>query len=57
MVRGNARDLTVPPSASPDFAFLARHLKYGRDIDALESDLSNTLIEVNQLVEVLLADW
>ncbi len=56
MVRGNARDLTVPASNSPDFAFLARHLKFGRDIDALESELSNTLVEVNQLVDVLLTE-
>jgi len=31
MVRGNARDLTVPPPGSEAFAFLARRLRYGND--------------------------
>ena len=31
MVRGNNRDLTVPPAESEEFAFLARRLGYGSD--------------------------
>jgi glutamate-ammonia-ligase adenylyltransferase len=39
MVRGNNRDLTVPPAGSEDFAFLARRLGYGDDPPRLHADL------------------
>lgn len=39
MVAGNAKDLTVPPANSEEFAFLARRLRYGEDLDTLSSDL------------------
>ncbi len=40
MVRGNARDLTVPPAESEEFAFLARRLEYGNDWGRLSEDLA-----------------
>ncbi|OIO88510.1 MAG: hypothetical protein AUK03_16120 [Anaerolineae bacterium CG2_30_64_16] len=39
VVRGNARDLTVPSAGSEEFAFLARRLGYGHDLVRLESDM------------------
>ena len=39
MVAGNAKDLTVPPANSEEFAFLARRLRYGEDLDTLNNDL------------------
>jgi len=40
MVRGNAKDMTVPPESSPQFAFLARRLNYGGDHARLKADLA-----------------
>ena len=40
MVRGNAKDLTVPPADSEAFAFLARRLRYGNDAAQLREDLA-----------------
>ncbi len=39
MVRGDARDLTVPPPESVPFEFLARRLGYGADRARLQADL------------------
>ncbi|KPL72986.1 hypothetical protein ADM99_05700 [Leptolinea tardivitalis] len=39
VVRGNAKDITVPPFGSEEFSFLARRLRYGNDIDRLRDDL------------------
>jgi glutamate-ammonia-ligase adenylyltransferase len=47
VVRGNARDLTVPPAdevpgplgGSEEFSFLARRLGYGNDLARLREDL------------------
>jgi hypothetical protein len=39
MVRGNAKDLTVPAPESEDFAFLARRLRYGSDVGRLREEL------------------
>ncbi len=40
IVRGNIRDLTVPPADSEEFAFLARRLGYGEDLARLRDDLA-----------------
>jgi len=40
VVRGNARDLTVPPIGGEEFAFLARRLGYGHDLARLQSDMT-----------------
>ena len=40
VVRGNAKDLTVPPSESEEFAFLARRMDYGSDLARLRADVT-----------------
>ena len=39
MVRGNAKDLTVPSPDDEAFAFLARRLDYGDDLIKLQNDI------------------
>jgi glutamate-ammonia-ligase adenylyltransferase len=39
MVRGNAKDLTVPNPDDEAFAFLARRLEYGDDLIKLQNDI------------------
>lgn len=39
MVRGHARDLTVPPADSEEFQFLARRLNYGNDTRRLADEI------------------
>jgi glutamate-ammonia-ligase adenylyltransferase len=55
MVRGNARDLTVPPADSEGFAFLARRLRYGNDVTRLRDDLARHTTCVQELNARLLA--
>ncbi len=55
MVRGNARDLTVPPAESEDFAFLARRLGYGQDLPRLRADIERYMTEVQALSARLLS--
>ena len=40
MVHGNAKDLTLPPADSEEFAFLARRLNYGNHTARLSQDLN-----------------
>lgn len=54
MVRGNAKDLTVPPMESEAFAFLARRLRYGNDIERLGEDLTTHTTVVQTLNRRLL---
>jgi len=54
MVRGNAKDLTVPPADSEEFAFLARRLRYGSDTASLRGDLANYTTSVQELSARLL---
>lgn len=49
VVRGNAKDITVPPYGSEEFAFLARRLRYENDIDRLRDDL---LMYQTQVLEI-----
>lgn len=49
VVRGNAKDVTVPPYGSEEFAFLARRLRYGRDVDQLREDLSRYQTDVQEI--------
>jgi glutamate-ammonia-ligase adenylyltransferase len=53
MVRGNARDLTVPPPGSEAFAFLARRLRY-EQTDRLREDLAHHTTAVQELNRALL---
>lgn len=50
MVRGNAKDLTVPPPHSEEFAFLARRLDYARaNIGQLQEDLTRYMTNVQEI--------
>ncbi len=54
MVRGNARDLTVPPEDSEEFAFLARRLGYDDEPLKLRADLTHHITWVQRLSTRLL---
>jgi glutamate-ammonia-ligase adenylyltransferase len=54
MVRGNAKDLTVPPVETEAFAFLARRLRYGDHIETLHKDLIQHTTAVQKLNQTLL---
>ncbi len=49
MVRGDARDLTVPPVDSEEFEFLARRLGYENRVQMLEKDLETYTEDVRSL--------
>jgi len=49
MVRGNAKDLTVPSADSEEFAFLARRLRYSSDVAQLREDLARYTACVQEL--------
>ncbi len=49
IVRGHARDLTVPPPESEEFLFLARRLGYGSKVGQLKDDLEQNSQTVQQL--------
>jgi [glutamine synthetase] adenylyltransferase / [glutamine synthetase]-adenylyl-L-tyrosine phosphorylase len=53
IVRGHARDLTVPPPESEEFVFLARRLGYGAEVSRLESDIDHYAEAVRQLSRLL----
>lgn len=54
MVRGDARELTVPPVESDEFAFLARRLNYGDDPARLREDLTRHMTDVQEISARLL---
>ena len=54
MVRGNARDITVPSFGSEEFAFLARRLRYGNDFNRLREDLLRYQTDVQEINRRLL---
>jgi glutamate-ammonia-ligase adenylyltransferase len=54
IVRGNARDLTLPRIESEEFAFLARRLGYDDDVARLRTNLSRNVADVLELSERLL---
>ncbi|QDT44360.1 Glutamate-ammonia-ligase adenylyltransferase [Gimesia alba] len=43
MVRGNAKDLTVPPQDQEEFEFLARRLGYGSHTEKLQNEITSTM--------------
>jgi glutamate-ammonia-ligase adenylyltransferase len=53
VVRGNAKDLTVPLADSEEFAFLARRLRYGSDVAQLREDLIRHTTCVQELGRLL----
>ena len=54
VVRGNSKDVNIPPYDSDEFAYLARRLRYGSEIDQLAEDLSRYPQEVQELNQKLL---
>jgi len=54
MVRGNAKDLTVPPPDDEAFAFLARRLNYGSNVIKLQNDIYRHTMFVQKLSQQLL---
>ncbi len=54
MVRGNAKDLTMPPVETEAFAFLARRLRYGGNVETLHQDFIEHTTTVQQLNQRLL---
>jgi glutamate-ammonia-ligase adenylyltransferase len=49
VVRGNAKDLTVPPADSEELAFLARRLRYGGDVAKLREEMDHYTTFVQKL--------
>ena len=50
VVRGNAKDVNIPPYDSDEFAYLARRLQYGADVERLAQDLTRIpqdVLEIN----------
>jgi glutamate-ammonia-ligase adenylyltransferase len=55
VVRGNTKDVNIPPFDSEEFAFLARRLRYGSDTARLREDLLRYPMDVQELNLRLLA--
>lgn len=53
MVRGDARDLTVPAAGSDEFHYLARRLGFGENVEQLQKDIEITAHRVSQLARLL----
>jgi len=53
IVRGHARDLTVPAAESEEFIFLARRLGYVADVNRLRDDIERYAETVRQLSRLL----
>jgi glutamate-ammonia-ligase adenylyltransferase len=49
VVRGNAKDITVPPFDSEEFAFLARRLRYEGDTARLRDELARYTGDVQEI--------
>jgi glutamate-ammonia-ligase adenylyltransferase len=49
VVRGNTKDVNIPPFDSDEFAFLARRLRYGSDTNRLQEDLTRYSMDVQEL--------
>ncbi len=54
MVRGDAKDMTIPSTDSEEFAFLARRLRYGSELARLRDDLTRHTTNVRELNAQLL---
>jgi glutamate-ammonia-ligase adenylyltransferase len=49
VVRGNARDVTMPPEGSDEYAFLARRMRYGGAVERLRDELIRYTADVQEL--------
>ncbi|MBE0696735.1 MAG: glutamine synthetase adenylyltransferase, partial [Anaerolineaceae bacterium] len=54
VVRGNARDVTVPAEGSEEYAFMARRLRYGGDKARLRDELTRYTADVQEINRRLL---
>ncbi|TFG72829.1 MAG: glutamine synthetase adenylyltransferase, partial [Anaerolineales bacterium] len=53
MVRGNAKDLTVPVEDEEAFSFLAQRMRYGKDVEKLREELmlyTTSVLELNATI-------
>ncbi len=55
MVRGNAKELTVPNPDSKEFSFLAKSMDYSNDISKLQTELNEHTSKIIELNKRLLA--
>jgi glutamate-ammonia-ligase adenylyltransferase len=55
VVRGNSKDITMPPFGSEEFVFLARRLRYEQDVNHLREDLASYVADVQEINNRLLA--
>ncbi|MCX6064438.1 MAG: glutamine synthetase adenylyltransferase, partial [Chloroflexi bacterium] len=55
VVRGNSKDVTVPAYGSEEFAFLARRLMYGNNVQRLREDLLRYQADVVEMNRRLLS--
>jgi [glutamine synthetase] adenylyltransferase / [glutamine synthetase]-adenylyl-L-tyrosine phosphorylase len=49
VVRGNSKDVTLPPFGSDEFIFLARRLRYESDAEHLRNDLTRYVADVQEI--------
>jgi glutamate-ammonia-ligase adenylyltransferase len=49
VVRGNSKDVTMPPFGSDEFIFLARRLRYEADAEHLRNDLTRYVADVQEI--------
>jgi glutamate-ammonia-ligase adenylyltransferase len=49
VVRGNTKDMTMPPADSQEFEFLARRLRYGHNLAQLRDELTSYTSSVQEL--------
>ena len=49
VVRGNAKDVTVPPANSEEFAYLARRLRFGSDLEKLKNEMTLHMANVLEI--------
>jgi glutamate-ammonia-ligase adenylyltransferase len=49
VVRGNAKDVTIPPFGTEEFIFLARRLRYEMDVEHLRDDLARYIADVQEI--------
>jgi len=55
VVRGNSKDVTMPPFGSDEFIFLTRRLRYEADAQHLRDDLARFVADVQEINSRLLA--
>jgi [glutamine synthetase] adenylyltransferase / [glutamine synthetase]-adenylyl-L-tyrosine phosphorylase len=55
VVRGNSKDVNLPPYDTEEFAFLTRRLRYGNDSDQLQEDIVRYSTDVQEVNNRLLS--